>query len=321
MKEAWVRTGEGIKTLEQGGTTWLDVLNPTAEIFAHLQKEYQLDPVHLHESLQKIQHTEVDHEKGYLFLVLRVPVQLPRHGKIGVRQVGVFLGKNYLVTIHEGENALITDLFDTLRLSPEKRTECFQQGSGQLVYLLVSSLLQMISKLTENVVAELDAIEDQVFDNTRSDAQMIGQVRHRIVKLRGIIGPKRLVLEDLEEQAGSLVGRGVTKYYATNTKTVNRLWEIIEEAQDTVEIYKDADFTTSTEQTNKTLAILTLIFTFTIPVTVFGTMYGMNIPLPGGLETGAWSFWGRYTTLAVVLTISTLAALGMYLWFKRKRWL
>jgi magnesium transporter len=101
---------------------------------------------------------------------------------------------------------------------------------------------------------------------------------------------------------------------------VNKLWEEIEEANETVEVYKDADFTTSTEQTNRILAILTLVFTFTIPITVVGTLYGMNVLLPGGIETGEWTFFGRYTTFIILLVLSTLMALAMYLYFKRKKW-
>jgi len=95
---------------------------------------------------------------------------------------------------------------------------------------------------------------------------------------------------------------------------------VIEECKETIEVYKDADFTTSTAQTNRTLAVLTLVFTFTIPITVLGTLYGMNIDLPGGIETGAWDLFGPYTTLGIIVASSMLFALAMFLYFKRKRW-
>jgi magnesium transporter len=110
------------------------------------------------------------------------------------------------------------------------------------------------------------------------------------------------------------------KYYANNAKLAHKLSEVIDEAQETIEIFKDADFTTSTEQTNEILAILTLVFTFTIPVTVLATLYGMNVPLPGGTEFGSWSFLGTYTSAILIFVISMLLAFGMFLYFKTKRW-
>lgn len=95
---------------------------------------------------------------------------------------------------------------------------------------------------------------------------------------------------------------------------------VIGEAQETIEIFKDADFTTSTEQTNRILAILTLVFTFTIPITVLGTLYGMNVPLPGGLSSGVWTFLGPFTTLGVIVTVAVLSAVAMYAYFHKKRW-
>ena len=174
--------------------------------------------------------------------------------------------------------------------------------------------------MIETVDVELDEIENVVFENSSSDAQRIGRLREKIVRLRRLIGPKRILLEDLTEQVGTFIGTELTHYYVNNVKTVNRLWERVEEAKETVEIYKDADFITSTEKTNEILAVLTLVFTFTIPVTVVAGLYGMNVPLPGGVTSHVWTFLGRYTTFELALSISILAALGMYAYFHKKKW-
>ena len=102
----------------------------------------------------------------------------------------------------------------------------------------------------------------------------------------------------------------------------HRLWETVEEAKETIEVYKDADFTSSTERTNQILAILTIIFTLAIPGTLFGTYYGMNIILPGGVngEHHQWTFLGPFTTLILIIGASVLAGFLMYVWFKRKKW-
>jgi magnesium transporter len=174
--------------------------------------------------------------------------------------------------------------------------------------------------MTEIVEQELDEIESLVFDDNGSDAQRIGKVRQAITRLKRLIGPKQLLLRDLADQIDSFTGQHMHKYYSNNVKMVNRLWEGIEESQETVEIFKDADFTTSTEQTNRILAVLTLIFTFTIPVTVLGALYGMNVLLPGGIQTGSWLFLGTYTTLICIVFASALVAFGMYIYFKKQKW-
>jgi magnesium transporter len=76
----------------------------------------------------------------------------------------------------------------------------------------------------------------------------------------------------------------------------------------------------SSEKTNQILAILTIVFSLSIPATIIGTFYGMNINLPGGLETESWNFMGRYTTLIIVLIISAASVLLMYWSFLRVGW-
>jgi magnesium transporter len=88
-----------------------------------------------------------------------------------------------------------------------------------------------------------------------------------------------------------------------------------------MEIYKDTDFMLSTEKSNKILAILTIIFTLAIPATVIGTFYGMNLNLPGGLETGNWDIVGPYTTLLFVMIASALPACIMLVYFRRLGWI
>lgn len=299
---------------------WIDVENPSSEIFDELETTYKLHPFHLNESTQKIQLNKVEREKNYLFLLLHVPVKGSYPNELAVKQIGVFLGKNYLVTIHDGPSPIVDELFSVFARSTGHKKEYSTKGPAYLLYGVVKKILDNLWAASQEVLNELDEIEELVFGNNRSDAFKIGQARQKIVQLRRIIGSLRIMLEDLTQQVESFSGSHLAKYYSNNTKTANKLWEVIEEAKETVEIYKDADFTTSTEQTNEILAVLTLVFTFTIPITVVGTLYGMNVPLPGGNTAGAWTFLGKYTSFEILVSISCLAAIAMYLYFKKKQW-
>jgi hypothetical protein len=47
----------------------------------------------------------------------------------------------------------------------------------------------------------------------------------------------------------------------------------------------------------------------------------MNVNLPGGIEVGAWTFLGTYTTLIIVIIMAAAFALAMYLYFLKVGWL
>jgi magnesium transporter len=90
--------------------------------------------------------------------------------------------------------------------------------------------------------------------------------------------------------------------------------------KDTVEIYKDTDFVISSDRTNSVLSILTILFTLTIPATVISSIYGMNVPLPGGIVTGPLEFFGPYTSLLFIFAAMLIPAALMALYFKRVGW-
>jgi magnesium transporter len=96
--------------------------------------------------------------------------------------------------------------------------------------------------------------------------------------------------------------------------------QTLEQAKETIGIYKDVYFMITSEKSNKVLSILTIIFTLTIPLTVIGTFYGMNISMPGRIEAPP-TFIGPYTTMIIVILASTVPSLVMYWYFRNAGWM
>ena len=320
-KHAMDRKPMSAKKVEHNGVTWLDIENPTSQELARLAQEYSFHPVHIEESLFKSQQPQLEKEAGYLFLLLYLPSFNHIASRILSSQIGVFLGKNYVVTIHDESAPEIRRWLGKCEQDDGYREQFFKKSSGFLLYSIIASILGSTTVIIQRILEELDEIEYSVFDDNTSDVHRIGLLRQKIIRLRKVIASFRAVLNELAATINDFSGEHLARHYRNNAYTNEKLWELIEESKETVEIYKDADFTVSTEKTNEILAVLTLIFTFTIPATVIGTFYGMNIPLPGGVQTGAWAFLGDYTTLIVLFAASALPGLFMFLLFKKKKWL
>jgi magnesium transporter len=133
--------------------------------------------------------------------------------------------------------------------------------------------------------------------------------------------PLRRTLVELSKDVQRFSKEDVAPYFKDVQDHMEKVYEALEEAKETVEIYKDTDYMLSQEKSNKILAVLTIVFTLSIPATVIGTFYGMNVNVPGGLSTGTWTQLGPYTTLIFILSISSASALLMVLYFKRLGWL
>jgi len=56
-------------------------------------------------------------------------------------------------------------------------------------------------------------------------------------------------------------------------------------------------------------------------VTVVAAIYGMNVNLPGGIETGSPMFFGQFTSLILLIIAATVPAVIMMWYFKRQGWI
>ncbi|MDB5180219.1 MAG: magnesium transporter [Candidatus Saccharibacteria bacterium] len=297
------------------GFEWIDLENPKEEDLLAIASKYNLHDVQIRQAHNKGQISQVVIEDDYIFLILHFPYTTVGEQRIASSQVSIFLGKNYLVTIHDHSTPTIRQCFNE-----HKDDHGEDKSQGKIVFHLIEHLLKDVDLLLAGVSTDLDEIEERVFNDARSDAFEIGILRQKIMRLRRTLAMQKSVLEELDGAIDKFTGEHLARYYRSNTNVTRKLWETVEEARESIEIYKDADFTTSTEQTNKILEALTLVFTLTIPATLIGSLYGMNVLLPGGIETGSWTFLGDYTMFKLIITVSVLAAVSMLLYFKYKKW-
>ncbi|OGE19734.1 hypothetical protein A3J19_00030 [Candidatus Daviesbacteria bacterium RIFCSPLOWO2_02_FULL_41_8] len=317
-----LKKGDRIQSIRHNKITWVDVRNPKRKEISWLAEKFPFHPLHLEDCVAKGQYPKIEQsvEDRYLFLLFRLPgFHLPE-GSITISQICFFLGSDYLVTIHEDDSDTISDMFKDCKENKQQREAFINNSSAHLFYAILETLTDDLSPILQNILKEVDETEDIVFDDKVSGVYKVGQLRRKIIGLRRVIGPLRILLEDIEDRINKFAKKNLTVYFVDITHRVDKAWETLEEARETVDIYKDADFIASTEKTNRILAVLTLIFTLSIPATVIGSFYGMNILLPGGLETGPFTFIGKYTTFIFIIIAAILPAFFMWLLFRKKGW-
>lgn len=285
----------------------------------NLADEYPFHPLHLEESLLGARLPQIEKEKDYVFLLLQIP-GTEADGSIVSDQVAIFLGKDYLITLHNESADELRKFFTLCENDEGMRATYFKHSTGYLLYHILEGLFKDTGDLVQGILEKLDRIEGVVFDEKSTASYEIGQLRQQITKLKRIMDFLKDVLGDLATNIDDFTGDSMSRHYHSMAKTVNRLSVALDEAKETVEIFKDADFTASSARTNQVLAVLTIIFTLTIPATLLGTFYGMNVQLPGGIEAGPWTFFGPYTTfiLAVIISLGLALAMGWYFW--KKKW-
>jgi magnesium transporter len=309
-----------IESITNKSLTWINVQKPTREKLMKLAI-YPFHELNIEDCLSKIQISKLDSYDDHIFVILNFPIIEKDKGAPRPTQLSIFAGLGYLVTVHRGHLKPLEEAFHHCKVDEKYRESFMGNSSGYLLHsiidLLVDDLLHILMKIEGN----LDDIEDVVFDDKIAVAREVALLRREITTLRRLIFPLKRTVLDLSKEIQRFSDEDLTLYFDDVRDHIDKVIEALDESKETIEIFKDTDFMLSTEKSNKILAVLTILFTLSIPASVFAAFYGMNVNLPGGIETGPATFLGEYTSLIILIIASIILTAVMMYWFKRKGWL
>jgi magnesium transporter len=104
-------------------------------------------------------------------------------------------------------------------------------------------------------------------------------------------------------------------YYGDLTDHLDKIGDTLDECKEVTESLSVTNESLYSHRTNEAMRILTILATIMLPLTVVASIYGMNIPLPGGIEHGS-----PMTFLAIIAVMLAVSG-GMLFFFHRQRWI
>lgn len=311
---------EEIKTIEGTNFTWINIDNPDLQVLENIGRIFNFHHLDIEDCLSKVQIPKIDEYKDYLFIILHIPRYLKDKKFAIPSQIGFFLGKDFLITVHNGDIKPINRIFQNCKEKKEIYDEFMSKSSTYLFYKLVHAMIKHIMAMLKKIMSEIEDIEETVFDKGKEAILEIADMRHNIYNMRRVVFSFKNVITDLERIVIKISNEDFSIYFSDLSDYINKAWNVLEECKETIEIFKDTDFIISSHRTNKILALLTIVFTLSIPATIIGTFYGMNVILPGGVDN-PYTILGPYTTFIFICLFSILIAILMYIIFRRLKWI
>jgi len=303
-----------LESLAWGDLNWVNIESPTEQETEYLAQNYPFHPLDLDDCLSRIQRPKMDEYKDYLFLVFHFPVFNKEAGVTTRSQISVFIGQNYLITLHKGELKPLVKLFRECQLDEESRQEYFSQGSGYLLYRIVDRLVDYCLPIVDRIGSNIEDVEDSIFSNKRPRAiKEISILRRDVIAFRRIIWPMRAVIGGLESRLRRFTKTDMSVYFGDMVDHVDKIWDALDEYKEIIEGLNDTHDSLATNRTNEVMRILTVIATILLPITVVASIFGMNIPL-GHFSDSPYS--ALYVSLICLAIIS-----GMLYFFRHQRWI
>lgn len=289
----------------KGGIVWLDVNKPTEADLTWLEQTYHFHPLAIEDCRNFNQRAKVESYDGYLFLSLVTAIRDAED--IHPHEVEVFLGPDYLITVHREELPALVELPDRMNAN-----SLVKAHPDFLLWMVVDRMVDVYFPLLDEMEDEIDGLEDQILENaTQATLQRIYALKRELVTLRKITAPMRDVMNALAGTRYPLVNEHTAFYFRDAYDHLTRIYDLIETSRDLLSNALDAYLSTVSNRLSEIMKRLTLFTTIFMPISFLVGFGGMNFQQ---LPFSSPQFF--YTLLALIILLPTI----MFIWFRRSKW-
>ncbi len=302
-----------IETIKFGTLRWSHIVRPSEEDLKALQDHYHFHPLDLEDCRSYINlRPKIDVYDDYYFLILHFPALDSTQTFVDIREIKIFWGRDYLITISKS-HWLVKEMFNK-EINRSLTGQKMEVGSSDaLLYQILEFLMKEAQKLAERIDKDVDGCGKSLFSRyAEKTIEKISITRKNVILMNTMFKPQLLLFNKL--QSGSIKGFAddMEDYWGNILDYNQKIWDMVEDDAELIRGYSTTFDSLQVNKTNEVIKILTLISSILLPLTFIASLYGMNIKLP--IQEHPFSF-------IIVASGMIVIALGMFIYFKLKRWL
>ena len=292
----------------QDAMVWADVVGPSADDLAVLRDVFRFHPLALEDTVNQRQRPKAEEYGDHLFVILNPAQQSGAGGGRleDFRELDVFIGARYLVTVHpEAEPAIA---------AMERRLAVLGEGtkvsSALLFYLLVDTVVDGYFPILEALGDRAEKLEnDLLLRPQQRQLHRVFHLKRNLIELRKVVGPQRDMFNLLTRRDLPYLDKGDLQYYLRDVYDhLLRVSDMIETYRDLVGNGIDLYMSATSNRLNQVVNRLTAATVAIGALAVITGFYGMNFE-------HTWppfqAIWG--VPFAIAIMAATVAGIVVYL--------
>ena len=301
------------------GAWWLDVMNPTEDELEMFQKAFGIhrltaEDIECQESREKVELFQ-----KYYFVCFRSFGQMDNKAEAYLKPVNV-----YMVVFREG--------ILTFSYAPNPHAAEVRKRIGKLrnyinltadwiCYALIDNIVDSFGPVIRDIELQTDTIDDQVFTTRMEDfsalLREIGECRKKVTSLMRLLGGKADVIKGFAKRCNEqyvVTPRGeiglylgdIQDHVVTMMSNLGHFDKMLSRSHGNHLAQLSVDQIAQGTRANANLGRLTAVGTVLIPLNVVCGVFGMNVPVPGGVNEGELYWFGGIVGFMALFTICSL---------------
>jgi magnesium transporter len=297
-----------LRNVNEDVNIWIDVTQPSIEELHTLQRVFGFHELAIEECQDQFTKPGVTDYENHCFLVVHLPSSTTEP-EPDIIEMNIFLGPNYLVTVHHHSVQAIARLKEHCL----KQNALLGRGADFVFYSIMDDITDEYFQTLERLDDVIDELEDQIMQHpTPHTLNRIFLLKRQLAHMRRIAGPQREIFALLNNREFPYIKPRTIIYFRDVHSHLIRVYELIDSMRELLSGALDAYLSQRSNQLNEIMKTLTILTTVFMPMTLISSIYGMNFKLMPELS------WNLGYPFAMGLII--MAGIIMLLMFKWRKW-
>jgi magnesium transporter len=289
---------------------WLDISDPGPEEVAFLRTAFGFHELALEDVTRPHERPRCDAYGGYYFIV----VYAAEHtgNALLPRELNLFWGENYLVTIHRRPDVVLAVLEEARRrweLSESRSTA----GVACLAYTLFESIVDGYFVVQDRIRERIEEIEEAIFKGDEGAAADLFRLRKELLRVPRLLAPTSHILSEVLRRDRALPDTLRPYFGDVQDHAVHVLAEL-DTYRDLLGAALDTQVFYAFNRLGKIMQRLTAITLIILVPNFVASIYGMNFQRT--FPPGDW----KYGFVAVVVFLACMIVWG-FIHSRMLRWL
>ena len=286
----------------------VDLLDPSDDEIETVGKYFGLHPLTLRQYEEKASTPNIQEFPDHLYLTWDFLHDNPKTEVFEVSTLVIFVGTNYLVTMHSRKISELDDVHEKL-LSD---ADLYKSNPAVVLYAIIDTAVDEYFPIVEDLTTDIDKyMEDLITEQNVGDLKSILTRKHRNMAIRRLATSHRDVVMKLARRDVPFIPDDLSVYLLDVYDHLSRIGQDIDTNTDLVSSSLDIHLNMVSNRMNITMKRLTTIATIFMPLTFIVGLYGMNFRIP----EIHWYFGYLFVWILMIAV-----TIGMVLIAKKNAW-
>ncbi len=251
---------------------WLDIRDPGREDVELLRREFGFHELALDEVTKPHDRPRCHAFSGYHFIVVYAAEHTGK--EFLPRELNLFWGDHYLVTIHRG-SATVRGLLEQARAQWEQHEQRHAYGIACLAYAMFESLVDGYFTVQDRVREQIEGIEEAIFKGVEGAAADLFKLRKDLLRVPRLLAPTSQVLAEVMRRERA-IPEGLRPYFADVQDHAQHVLAVLDTYRDLLGAALDVQIFYTFNKLGNIMKRLTAVTVIIMVPNFVASMYGMN---------------------------------------------